>query len=254
LDWDANSNMFIAVAAPTGGLGSFPALVKGDTGDVPTLRDVNFTVLEVDDVTPDSADWVLVSPGLYDLDLALHKGPQGDIGDTVLTPSDFGTPVAGKIPVVNSTLDDFELQSPKVGDRFVAASYTSAPSGQPVYQIASISIPAQNFDWRPEVSGSCVVTVTSANVRADLVARLNDPASGNIVGRGFGTVNTSHGSLATVVNLASGPPAAASSSYDKVAQGSSAIIYLRVERQAGTGTFTTSDDTTWFCVRVCPIP
>ena len=91
LDWDASSNMFIAVASPTGGLGSFPALVKGDTGDPPTLDSIDFTALEADDPTPDSATWDEISPGVYKLVLILHKGPQGIPGDTILTPSDFGT-------------------------------------------------------------------------------------------------------------------------------------------------------------------
>jgi hypothetical protein len=250
LDWDPSSNMFIAVAAPTGGLGAFPALVKGDTGDKPTLNNINFTALEADDITPDSADFVETSPGNYDLDLALHKGPQGDPGDTVVTPSDFGTPIAGKIPVVNAALTNFELKSQKVGDRFVPASIANAPSGNPTFTLASISVPAQDFDWRPDVSGQCLFTHTNSNVRVDLIARLNDQASGNIVARGFGTATL----VTDVVGLSSGPPPAASATYDKVAAGASAIIYLRAERIAGTGTFTTSGDTTWFGVKVRPIP
>lgn len=254
LDWDPSSSMFIAVAAPTGGLGSFPALVKGDTGDKPTLRNVNFTALEADDVTPDSASWTTVSAGVYDLNLALHKGPQGATGDTVITPSDFGTPIAGKIPVVNSTLDNFELKSQKVGDRFVPASIANAPSGNPNFTLCSVAVPAQDFDWRPEVSGSCTVTLTSNNVRVDLIARLNDQASGNIVGRGRGAPNPTYGTYPTVVTLSPGPPAAASSTYDKVSAGVSAIVYLRAERVGGTGTFTTTGSDTDFCVRVQPIP
>jgi hypothetical protein len=250
LDFDPNSNMFIAVAAPTGGLGSFPALVKGDAGDAASLDSVNFTALEADDITPDSASFTETSPGHYVLNLALHKGPQGATGDTVVTPSDFGTPIVGKIPVVNSTLDNFELKSQKVGDRFVAASINNAPSGNPLYTLASIAVPAQDFDWRPEVTAQCLFTHTNNNVRVDLIARLNDQTNGIILGRGFGTANQTN----DVVNLCSGPPTASSATYDKVIAGASAIIYLRGERIAGTGTFTTTSDTTWFCVKVNPIP
>lgn len=246
--------MFIAVAAPTGGLGSFPALVKGDTGDAPTLS-TSFTVLEADDITPDSAVFVETSPGTYVLNLALHKGPQGDTGDTVVTPSDFGTPIVGKIPVVNSALDNFELRSQKVGDRFVPASFTAAPSGNPKYTLGSVSIPAQDFDWRPDVSGQCAFAHTGDNARIDLVARLNDQTAGVIVGRGIGSPDSTYYlGIPRVVTLVSGPPAGSSATYDKVAQGASAIIYLRAERVAGSSTFTTSVDTTSFCVRVRPIP
>ena len=254
LDWDASSNMFIAVASPTGGLGSFPALVKGDTGDTPTLDSVDFTVLEASDPTPDSASWTETSPGVYTLNLAIHKGPQGDTGDTVLTPSDFGTPVYKKIPIVNAALDDFELQTQLVGDRYVAASFSNAPSGNPNWTLGSVSIPALDFDWRPHVYGSALLTRTNHDARIDLIARLNDETSGNIVGRGFGRATTGYESLPQIVSLSPGPPAGASTNYDKVTAGYAATIYFRAERQAGTSTFTSSADTTYFGVRVCPIP
>lgn len=255
LDWDPSSNMFIAVAAPTGGLGSFPALVKGDPGDRPTFDTINFTALEADDPTANSATWTETSPGVWKLNLVLHKGPQGIPGDTILTPSDFGTPLAGKIPVVNAALTNFELQFQKVGDRFVPATIANAPSGNALFTLCSVSIPAQDFDWRPEVSAQCVITPTATDVRVDLVARLNDAASGNIVGRGFGIVPISFFSIYPVSTvLSSGAPPAASATYDRVLAGATSVIYLRAERVAGTGTFTTTSDTTWFNVRVRPIP
>jgi hypothetical protein len=256
LDWDPNSGAFLAVAAPTGGLLDFPALVKGDPGDVPTFDSIVFTALEADDVTPDSATWTETSPDVWQLNLMLHKGPQGDPGDTIITPSDFGTAVAGKILIVNSTLDDFELATQKVGDRYVPASIASTPSGNAAYTLCSVSVPAQDFDWRPDVSGQTSITGTASNVRVDLIARLDNGTggtpeqSGNIVGRSFGIA----GRGPAVQVLSGGPPAAASATYDKVAAGVNAVIYLRAERIAGTGTFTTSADTTCFSVRVRPIP
>lgn len=252
LDWDPNSNMFLAVAAPTGGLGSFPALVKGDTGDTPVLDNVNFTALEADDPTADSASFTETSPGTYDLDLVLHKGPQGAAGDTTVTPSDFGTPVVKYIPAVNDALDSFDLIAQKVGDRFIPGSIANAPSGNPTYTIASVAIPAQPFDWRPEVSGQCVISTTSYDIDVDLIARLDDATSGNIVGRGYSL--QPYGAYSRVVALSSGPPAGASADYDKVLSGYAATVYLRVERQSGTSTFTTTASKTHFCVRVRPIP
>lgn len=254
LDWDASSNMFIAVASPTGGLGSFPALVKGDTGDPPTLDTINFTALEADDPTPDSATWNEISPGVYSLDLYLHKGPQGIDGDTILTPSDFGTPVYGHQLQVNATLDDMELVAPKVGYRYVPATISNTPSGNPNYTLCSVAIPAQPFDWRPEVYGQCLFNTTWVDVTVDLVARLNNATSGNIVGRGFGFARSGYETLWQLVVMSPGPPAAATTDYDLVTAGAAATIYLRAERQAGTGTFTTTASRTHFGVRVCPVP
>ena len=253
LDWDASSNMFIAVAAPTGGLGSFPALVKGDTGDVPTLSSVDYTVLDADDPTPDTATWTETMPGTYTLNLTIHKGPKGDTGDTLLTPSDFGTPVYKKIPIVNAALDNFDLQTQLVGERYVPASFSNAPSGNPNWTLGSVSVPAMDFDWRPHAYGSAIITRTNHDARIDLIARLNDETGGNIVGRGFGRATTGYESLTQITSLISGPPAGASVNYDKVTAGYAATIYLRAERQAGSSTFTTSADTCHFGVRVCPI-
>lgn len=251
LDWDASSQMFIAVAAPTGGLGSFPALVKGDKGDTPTLDSIDFTALEADDPTPDSASWTETSPGVFKLTLVLHKGPQGVAGDTTVTPSDFGTPIARRIPVVADDLSTFSLQPQLVGDRYVPGGFNSTPSGNPNYTLATVSIPAQPFDWRPAVEGQCFIKKNYNGTVVDLIARLNNETSGAILGR---SCMSSYGYWEQTVVLSGAPPAGASDSYDKVSAGYAATVYLRAERQSGSGTFTTDATSTNFCVRVCPIP
>lgn len=260
LDWDPSSNMFIAVAAPTGGLGSFPALVKGDPGDLPTFDDINYTFLEDGDATPDSASWTETSPGVWQLNLVLHRGPEGSPGDTIIDLDDIdGTPLAGKAIVVNPAVTGFEYQTMKVGDRYVPAAIANTPSGNAAYTLCAVSIPAQAFDWRPEVEGQAIVLPTSVNVRIDLIARLDaglggtPETSGNIVGRGFGTPSVFNGVSQAIV-MSDGPPTNASATYDKVTAGTAAVVYLRAERQAGLGTFTTVGVDTRFRVRVCPIP
>jgi hypothetical protein len=256
LEWDPSSNMFIAVAAPVGGLGAFHALVKGDTGDIPTFSGINFTALAFNDPTPDSATWTQTSPDVWQLNLVLHRGPQGIQGDTVLTPSDYGTPVAKQMLIVNPAADGFIFQTQKVGDRYVPAAINSTPTGNATYTLCSVAIPAQDFDWRPSIRGQCVVDGTAFNVRVDLIARLDaglggtPELSGNIVGRSFGLPS----STPQLHIMSAGPPANASSTYDKVAAGQAAVVYFRAERIAGTGTFTTSSDTSYFSVKVDPIP
>jgi hypothetical protein len=52
LDWDPSSNVFIAVAAPTGGVLNYPVLAKGDPGVTPDIDTViNYTALSWDDPT-----------------------------------------------------------------------------------------------------------------------------------------------------------------------------------------------------------
>lgn len=254
LDWDPSSSMFIAVAAPTGGVGNFPALVQGDAGPPPTIdTTINLTALEYGDLTADSASWTEVSPDVYRLSLVLHKGESGDSGAiSIISASDVaGTPVAGKLLVVNSGANGFVYQGQKVGDRYIPATIANTPAGNANYTLASVVVAAQPFDWRPEIAGQTVVTGTGADVAVDILARLNVEASGNIVARGVGGVGVNSAGWPTI--FSAGPPAGSADGYDKVAANATATIYFRAERRTGSDTFTTSGSTSTFCVRVQPI-
>lgn len=251
LEWDPSSQMFICVAVPDGGYGNLPGLVQGDPGVTPQLDNtVNLTVLEWNDPTPDFASLSEPTPNVYELNLSTRKGPPGADGDTVLDIGDFADPAPGKVIAVDDAGTGFELQAQKVGDSYWPASIANTPSGNPAYTLCSVGIPAQPFDWRPEVSGWCVVTGTGADVAVDLLARLNDAAAGNIVGQAYDRV----GGISPPTHvLVDGPPTASADGYNRVAAGAAATIYLRAERRSGTETFTTSNTTTRFRVRVCPI-
>lgn len=257
LDFDPTSNVFIAVAAPTGGVGNFPALVKGDPGKHAEIdADIDLIALEYNDPTPDGASWTTTTAptdsvaGVYKLTITLHKGPPGTSGTMVLDPNDYGTPVYKKILAVNSSIDGFEYVSQKAGDLYLPASINSVPSGNASYTLAQVSIPGQGFDWRPTVYGQTIITGTGADVQVDLVARLNGEASGNIVGRAFGRA----GATPPPHVLVSGSPAGSADSYNKVAAGAAATVHLRTERQTGADTYTTSSATSSFAVKVNPIP
>ena len=251
LDWDPSSNMFFAVSYPDGGIGNFTALAKGDTGDVPTLNlPITLTELAADDVTPASASFTEVSPDTYTMSLSLHRGAKGDDGDTVLLPNDYGTGQAGDYLVVNSALNAFNLTPQRVGDRYLPATIVATPSGNAAYTLCTVSIPAQRFSYRPWVEGFCEITGTSADVKVDLVARLDSATAGNIIGRGIQRA----GQFPATHILSSTPPAGSASGYDLVPPNTSAVIYLRAERVSGSGTFTTSTTTTGFSVRVLPVP
>lgn len=255
LDWDPQSNMFLAVAAPDGALGNFPALVEGPAGPAATFTAGTLTALEYDDATADSLSVVDLGGGAYRLDITLHKGSPGAAGDTVLDVDDYGTPLPGRFLVVNDTSDGFVYQTVMVGDRYIPASIASATSGNTGYTLATVSVPAQGFAWRPHVEAQTIFTATgSGNVRVDLIARLNHETAGNIVGRGFGVPAGWFDPSAPPCVLSSGPPAGSAAEYDRVEAGSPAFIYLRAERTTGSDYFTTSASTTWFSVEVRPIP
>jgi hypothetical protein len=250
LDWDPSSNVVLLVAAPTGGVLDYPALAQGDPGPASTFDTVvNFTALAYTDPTVDSASMTLLSPGYYQLNLALHTGGPGPTGTNIIhTAGDLvGTPVSGKIIIVNPTLDGFLYATPKVGDWFGPATIANTPSGNPGFTLCTVGLGPFDFDWRPQVSGYTIVTGTGPNVVTDLVARLNS-ASGNDVGRCPGMTSTER------LILSAGPPTASADTWDRVLAGNAATIYLRAERQSGTDTFTTSATTTRFRVKANPVP
>ena len=267
MDWDPSSSMFIAVAAPDGGLGSFPGLVQGDVGPAPIVDTaINFTALAAGDTTPDSASWTLTAPNTYKLNLALHRGEKGDPTAFNLVDADdlFGSTAAGRIIAVRSTGSGYEYVAPKVGDEYWPASIASTPSGNSAYTLCQVSIPAQPWAWRPQVSGWCVITgvgvpvslgstVLTSDVQVDLVARLNTQDSGNEMGRGRGQIGLNAEGSPTV--LVSGPPSGSTSNYNKIDAGVGPTnIFFRAERQSGSNTFTTVGSASRFSVRVCPIP
>lgn len=256
LDWDPSSNMFIAVAAPDGGLGGFPALVQGEDGVTPDIdTSIVLTALDWDDPTADSASWTILSENVYQLNLALHKGSPGDPSAFNLEDAEnlTGTPAIGNMIVVDEAGTGFAYATPKVGDEYWPATIDNTPSGNAAYTLCAVAVPAQPFDWRPEVSGWCVIDPTGlGNAQIDLIARLNDATAGNIVGRGKAPTGLNAAKVATV--LTSGPPAGSSTTYNQVDAGDTATIYLRGERQSGANTFTTSGTDTYFNVKVRPIP
>ena len=256
MEWDPNSSMFFAVAVPDGGVGSFPILAKGDPGDTPSINlSVDFTPLAYSDPTAASASFTETSPDTYKLALQVHEGAPGVSSSFELhhaTDITTGALGVGKI-LVGTGAATFGYESLKVGDTFWPTTIANTPSGNAAYTLCSVGIPAQPWAWRPEVWGQCVITGTAADVRADLLARLDNAASGNIVGRAIGaSLGVNAAGIPSV--LVDGPPAGSAESYNKVAANTAATIYFRAERQSGGDTFTTSNTTTTFKVKVNPVP
>lgn len=259
LDWDPSSNMMIAVAAPDGALGNFPALVKGEDGDTPNIDlAINLTALAWDDPTPESADFTKIDDTTYQLNLIMRNGEPGADGAVVLAADDtFGTPLAGRLLRVKSDLSGFEYTPMLVGDRIPAPStFAHVPTGNAAYTIVALAFDAQAFDWRPEIEGQTAITYTGADCTTDLVARLsttgtiNGETAGPIVAMGLGLP----GPDPCIPVFSSAVPAASSDTYDKVLAGNTATVYIRTERRGGSQTYSTSADTTIVGGRVMPVP
>lgn len=242
---DPERGSYIFFAKPLAGTTGIAGLIKGDPGKH-TIIDTEIvrTLLEHDDPTPDFMEFVETVPGsdtvsqVVQLHASQRKGPPGDDGDTVLTPTDYGTPVAKDQLAVNATEDAFELVPPKVGGMHWPASLSNAPAGtSATFQIGTIPVAAGTYRnaWRPDPEAAVTVTGSSADIAVDLVARLDAP-DGPVVGYGKGIP----GVQVQRIHITPGPDAGASDSANKVAAGAAATIYLMAEKQGGSATFQTS--------------
>lgn len=261
--YDPASKAAVIMLGPPGGVAQIPALVQGDPGMPATIdTTINFTALAYDDPTADSASWTTITPGsstvspVYRLSLALHKGAPGAAGtNAILTASDItGTATDGYLLAKTTVSGTGKATwiAPKVGGQYWPASIsnTSGTDGQN-RTLCSVAIsPAPAFDYRVRVHAQAVITGT-VNTRVDLIARLGNDTSGDIVGRGFGL----SGVTSDRVTLVSGVPAGSASTVGKVSAGSTTTVFLRAEQQASTtDAYTTSSATTNFMVEVVPIP
>lgn len=259
--YDPSSKSAVILLGPDGGVAEIPALVKGDPGQPATLdTTINYTALEYNDTTPDSATWTLVTPGttttppVYRLNLALHKGAPGAAGtSSILSASDVtGTATDGYLLAKKAGEAKATWIAPKVGNQYWPASITntSGTDGQN-RTLCSVAIsPAPAFDYRVRVSGQCIILGT-ANTRVDLIARMGSDTAGDIVGRGFGLPGTA----TDRVILSSAVAAGSATTVGKISAGNTTTVYLRAEQQASTtDAYTTSAATTNFMVEVVAVP
>lgn len=257
--FDPSTQAAVIMLGPPGGVAQIPALVKGDPGKHAVIdTTINFTALAYDDPTSDSASFTTITPGtdevspVYRLNLALHKGAPGTSGTTtILTASDLtGTATDGYILAKKTGESKVVWVPQRVGDQFWPASIpnTSGTDGSN-RTLCSVTIPSQPFDYRLRVFGQAIITGT-VNTRVDLIARLNNATSGDIIGRSFGVA----GANPPPNILISGPPAGSASTVGKVSAGQGCVVYLRAEQQASTtDAYSTSSSSTSFMVEVAPL-
>lgn len=260
VDYDPDRGVILFVGTPTGGLGVFGPLIKGDPGFPPTFDEPTLFSLAASDPTPDSIVRTLVTPAtdiagpVYHDEVYMHRGEDGEDGVTSIDLDSIGGTVgAGKTIVVNSGATGFDFQTIKVGDRYYPASYNSISSGNATATLGQVALGPFAFDVRVEVHGEAIITPTSSDVAVDVLARLDNASSGNVIGRGLGVANQASPHVLSPGVLA-GDVTAGGADYDKITAGDTKTIYFRGERQAGTGYFTTQASRTIFWAKANPIP
>jgi hypothetical protein len=255
------------VLTPKGGFGTLPFLATGESGLPPEFTEI--TMVEVDPGNPLPAVnpvKTLVDPGgpgvasKYTLKFYVHAGQTGATGSIIISDAEdldplpaLGSGTDAYILVYKNSTQTWVPTAQKVGNMYVPSTILSTAFNNASPRLLSqITIPAQPFNWYPRVFAQVAVT-GSSDTRVDVIARLNDPSSGQQIGFSKGQA----GSAPPVNVVIPAPPAGSAmpGAYGLVNAGVAATIYLRAEQKAGSSnSWSTpgSPDTT-FCVEVVPI-
>lgn len=250
------SGMYLAVAAPLGGVASMGnILAKGDTGFSPSIQMGDFVELDADDPTPGFISLDLVAEGtdvsgpVYALNGALHRGATTESGTVTFTPGDLSEdPTLGFIPAVAAGLETFELVPQKVPTMHWPATVDNVPSGTTAgYTQTIVPIAAVPYDRYAYPSGTVqVLAASGTNLRVDLLARL-DSDTGPILGRDYGRAGASD--KLTMVGY---PDAGTSSSATKLLANQPYNVYFRTEKQSGSSAYSSVAGTSRYGVLTVP--
>lgn len=250
------SGMFLAIAAPLGGVASLGnILAKGDQGFSPSIEVSSFVELDADDPTPASftldilAEATEVSGPVYGANLVLHRGAKGESGSVIINPADYGTPQLGWVPAVAAGLGAFELVPQRYSQMYWPASVSDVPIGTTAgFTMTTIPIGAAPFDRYVIPTGEVqVVAASGTNLRVDLVAHLDDETGTKIVGRSFGIAGAKD-----KLSLIGYPPAGTTSSATKILANNPANVYFRTEKQGGSSAYSSAPGTGLFGALTVP--
>lgn len=253
----ATTGVATLTLTPDVGVSNLPALVSGDPGLPPTLRDVTVNQVPYGSAAPAST-WSLVtagSPGVasvYDLTLYVNSGQQGPAGTVAISSATdlSGTPTDKYTLVYNSALAKWKVSPMLAGDIYEPSTISSYSGNAASAILATLTVPAQPFDWRPEVSGYAIAGGT-VNTRVELNCRLNNSTSGDQVGYAPGVTGAAPPPMTLVRTTGPG----GSNVFGKVSAGSAATIYFIAKQTAATtDAWNVNSSNCRFSVKVNAIP
>lgn len=246
---------FFLMGAPPTGVGNLPLLAKGDPGQSALIdTTVDRTYIEFDDLTPESAQWVELQPATdtqpqkVRLKEVVRRGKPGKDGTSKLAPADYGTPVAGRFLVLNSTATEFEYAAVRVNGRRWPTAVTEAGAGSSGGKtLAVVAIAANTYAYpvQVKVTGGTVVTASGPDCKVNLVARLNSD-TGPVVG-----ICPGIGGVTDRLILIDGPDTNTAAATVTIPANTAGSVFLRAEKVAGADTFGTAQ--TRFCVQTVPV-
>jgi hypothetical protein len=255
---DPTTGVCTLTLTPTGGVGNLPVLAQGLPGQ-PTLFD-SITVNTLSAGSLATASLGLVDPGdagesaHYTLTLGIPEGAKGNDGTSgvLSTVSDLsGTAVVGDIIRVSSVGPTaFTYAKTPLGNVYNATGIANVSgTGAGSVIAASMSIPAQGYDWYPVVFAQGVVAGTARTV-VNLKALLNNATTGDQVGFCSGNAGATSQTLTMIPSFG----ALLGTGYAKVSAGATAEVYLgAIQTASVSDTWSISGSTIYFTVLAFPV-
>lgn len=251
------------VLTPAGGVGQLPFMAQGNPGLPPALTLGAVTTLTVgSSATATLSQTSAGGPGVasaYSLALGIPVGATGTSGtfemaDATDLESTFGSGQDQFIIKWQNADSAFKAAAQAVGDTYQATSFTAASGNSSFYTLATVTVAAQPFNWRPCVRGQAIPSGT-ANTHVDLRCLMNNATSGDQVGWGQGLTGAGTTWPALPLTLGQAFGGAISGGYGVVSAGSAATFYFQAAQSASTtDAYAVPTSGCYFTVKVDPIP
>jgi len=243
---DPTTGVVTLTLTPSGGVGNLPGLVQGPPGSAAEITSVVTNTLEPGQPATATITQTSQSTGTdsnqYQLTLNIPQGATGPQGsNTVSTATDVtGSPSTGSTLVVtqtNPTSGSGSTSPPATlsyknifGQVYNGNTSPVSETGQATAQLASITVPAQDFSWVPLVFGDANITGTT-NTLITLQATVGT-LTGPIVAIAHGSPGATQQNL--ILHPAFGSLISGGGNYGKVPSGTAGVILVSAVQTAPT--------------------
>ena len=256
-NWDPTTGAAVCTFTAAAGFGTLPAILQGEPGLPPEFQ-ISMTQVPYGTALPSPNPTVtLIDPGgpgipsQYSLNFYVNEGEPGSVGSFALAlAADIvgaRTAAVGKMLGITSSgsTPAFGFVTPPVGSIWWPSTINSTGSSSTSSRtLCTVAVGPLDRPWFPLCFGQSVVTALDGTAQVNLVARVGNASTGNIVAQGIGVANQPD-----AITLQAGPPAGSASGYGIINAGVATTVYFNAEQIGGTpADYSTSASTTTFFV------
>ena len=256
-NWDPSTGAAVCTFTANAGFGTLPAILQGQPG-VPPEFQFSMTQVPYGTALPSQNPAVTIidpgGPGVpsqIGLNFYVNSGQPGSVGTfalalaadltnarTAAVGQMLGITTAGSSPA-------FGFVTPPIAQMWWPSTINSTSSSSTSNRtLCTVAVGPMDRPWFPLCSGQSVVTALDGTAQVNLVARIGNATTGQIVATGIGVANQPD-----AITLQVGPPAGSTTGYGTIAAGVSTTIYFNAEQIGGTpADYSTSSSTTTFSV------